>query len=74
LAITAFERSIGLDQFLDGIEDDQEKAVEAGFLADSTFQAIQDSLPVWYAFLDQRRIQDGDRIFYRFFPGGVRTQ
>lgn len=73
LVTMRFVRDVDLDRFLRGIREDQEKAVGAGFLADSTFRAIQESLPDWYSFLERRGIQTGDEIRHRVFPGGVRS-
>jgi hypothetical protein len=68
-----FLRGVSKGQFLGGIRDEQEKAVRAGLLADSTFRMISDSLPVWFDFLDDRGIRDGDRIFYVFRDDSLRT-
>jgi hypothetical protein len=68
-----FLRGVSKGQFLDGIRDEQEKAVRAGLLADSTFRMIGDSLPVWFDFLDDRGIHDGDRIVYVFRDDSLRT-
>lgn len=68
-----FVRDVGLDRFLKGIREDQEKAVKEGLLADSTFSAIQAVLPQWYRFLEGRGVRTGDEVHHRVFPGGVRS-
>lgn len=73
LAVIRFHRDVSMDQFLDGIGDDHQKAVEAGLLADSTRRALDKDLPTWYAFLEERGVKEGDRIAYRFEPGSVRA-
>ena len=73
VGVLEFKRGITLEQFLEGVSEDHVRAVEAGFLADSTRQALQRALPRWYEFLANRRILEGDQIRYRFFPDSVRT-
>lgn len=73
LAVIGFHRDVSMDQFLGGIGDDHERAVEAGLLADSTRRALARDLPTWYAFLEERGVKKGDRIAYRFEPGSVRV-
>lgn len=68
-----FLRDASQSQFLDGIRDEQEKAVRAGFLSDSTFRSIGQSLPVWFEFLEERGIRDGDRIAYVFHGDSLRS-
>jgi hypothetical protein len=68
-----FLRGVSKNQFLDGIRGEQEKAVDAGLLSDSTFTMIGDSLPVWFDFLDDRGIHEEDRIFYVFRDDSLRT-
>lgn len=68
-----FLRGVSKRQFLDGIRDEQEKAVAAGLLADSTFRLIGDSLPVWFDFLDRRGIHEDDRMVYLFRNDSLRT-
>ncbi len=74
-AITmSFLRSVSLDQLLDGIRGAQARAVDAGIISDSVFQAIQIELPKWYDFLADRRVQKGDQIVYDILPDGVRSR
>ena len=73
LGVLRFHRDVSMGQFLEGIADDHRRAVEAGLLADSTRRALADELPVWYAFLEDRGVKDGDRIVYRFEPDRVRA-
>lgn len=73
IGVVEFQREIDLDQFLDGIAEDQDRAVGAGFLDDSTRIALAPTLRTWYGFLAERGIRDGDRIYYRFGPESVRA-
>lgn len=68
-----FRRGVSLGQFLDGIRDEQKKAVSAGLLDRSTFDMIGDSLPVWFGFLRERGIHEDDRITYVFSGDSLRT-
>ena len=34
---------------------------------------LRDSLPVWFGFLEERRIQDGDRLSYEIRADTLRT-
>ena len=73
LGVLRFHRDVSMDQFLGGIGEDHERAVDAGLLADSTRVALARDLPTWYAFLEDRGVKKGDRIAYRFEPGVVRA-
>jgi len=73
IARIEFLRDISFSQFADGIGEEQKKAVEAGLLADSTHRMVADSLPHWFAFLENRRIRDGDMVFYDFNGDTLRT-
>lgn len=72
-AVIEFLRDVSLRQFLDGIDEDQRKAVSSGLMADSVHRAIRSSLPVWFAFLERRGILEGDRIVYGLEPSAIRT-
>jgi hypothetical protein len=68
-----FLRNASRNQFLDGIRDEQEKAVRAGLLSDSTFRRIGESLPIWFEFLEERGVRDGDQISYVFGGDSLRS-
>lgn len=69
-----FERDVSQDQFFDGVRDNLGKAVAAGIIAESTYDMISGNLPVWYGFLAERGIVDGDGIVYRILGDTLRTQ
>jgi hypothetical protein len=69
-----FLRDIDYGTFLDGVIEEQHKAVEAGWLADSTHRAVRAALPDWYSFLENRNIEVGDQLIYRFRADTVKTQ
>lgn len=73
LARIRFVREIRLGQFLDGIDDDMQRAVEVGWLQRADYERIRRALPQWFAFLDARRILEGDEITYRVLGDSVVT-
>ena len=69
-----FERNVSLGQFLDGTEDNLEKVHKAGIIDESDYDLISKGMPVWYAFLEERGILDGDLAYYRIRGDTLRTQ
>lgn len=69
-----FERNVSLDRFLDGIDDNLKEARDAGVISEADYRMISDSMPVWYSFLAERGILDGDRMYYRIRGDTLRTQ
>ncbi len=68
-----FERDVRLDQFVDGVVEDLAKARRAGIIDETTFRGVSADLPRWFAFLEARRIRDGDQIWYRIRGDTLRT-
>lgn len=68
-----FRRGVSLDQFLDGVRDNLRRAEAAGIVTAEDYSSIAANLPTWYAFLADRRIQTGDRMFYRIRGDTLRT-
>lgn len=68
-----FKRGISLDQFVDAGRKNARKAHEAGFITERTFSEVYYGLPRWYDFLKQRRIQEGDVMYYRIRGDTLRT-
>ncbi len=68
-----FERDVRLDQFVDGVVEDLAKARRAGIIDETTFRGVSADLPRWFAFLEARRIKDGDQIWYRIRGDTLRT-
>jgi hypothetical protein len=69
-----FERSVRLGQFLDGVEGNMRRAVQAGVLAPADARSILDSLPQWFRVLADRGIHEGDRLLYRITGDTLRTR
>lgn len=62
---TTFQRGISLDQFLDGAGKDLSAARDAGVVSEDTYNELTNGLPIWFGFLVERGILDGDQILYR---------
>jgi hypothetical protein len=60
-----FLRSVKQSQFLDGIEDNMERALDVGWISREHFEEVVANLPRWYDFLAKRGIKDGDTMQYR---------
>jgi len=69
-----FERGVSLGQFVGGIEGNMRRAVEADLLSRATAQTILDSIPLWFSVLEDRGIEEGDRIQYRITGDTLRTR
>ena len=68
-----FQRNIGVGRFLDGIRDNMRRATRAGIITPATYRSVSDALPGWYAFLDDRGIREGDRMYYRVRGDSLHT-
>ena len=68
-----FQRSVSLNQLVDGIRDNMKKAVEAGLLEEEDFATISAAMPVWFGFLEVEGTSKGDEILYRIRGDSLRT-
>lgn len=68
-----FLRDISLRQFLDAARESLRGAHEAGLIDGRAFASISDGLPLWYAFLEERRVLRGDEMHYRIRGDSLRT-
>ncbi len=68
-----FQRSVSLNQLVDGIRDNMKKAVEAGLLEEEDFATITAAMPVWFGFLAVEGASRGDEILYRIRGDSLRT-
>ncbi len=69
-----FKRGVNVGQFLDGIESNMQKALDARIITPDDYELIAAGLPRWFAFLDRTGIKKGDRIEYRIRGDSLRTQ
>ena len=60
-----FQRSVKMGQFLDGIKKNLDRALAAEFISREHREEVVAKLPEWYAFLAERRVQDGDVVIYQ---------
>lgn len=68
-----FLRGIGLEQFLEGVDEDMGHARDAGWISVETFGEIASGLREWFAFLADRGIEKGDRLTYHVSGDTLRT-
>ena len=69
-----FLRNVDLDQFLDGADDNLKRTLKAGVITEAEYEMISAGMPVWYSFLEERGIRDGDVMRYRIRGDTLRTQ
>ena len=69
-----FLRDVSLNQFLDGADDNLKRVLKAGVIAEADYEMISAGMPVWYSFLEERGIRDGDLMRYRIRGDTLRTQ
>ncbi len=68
-----FLRDVTLDQFIDGVRSNLQKARRARMISDETYRRVAGNLPRWFGFLEERGIREGDVLHYRAKPGSLRT-
>ncbi len=68
-----FQRGVGLNQFLDGIDENMRRARDAGLITSEGYDMVATGLPVAFAPLDKGGIAEGDRILYRVRGDTLRT-
>ncbi len=68
-----FERDISFRQFLDAARENLSRALDARLIDRQAFLDVSEGLPVWYAFLEDRRVRAGDEMHYRIRSDTLRT-
>lgn len=68
-----FHRTVSLGQFADAVGENLQRAAEDGFVSAADARRIGAAIPRWFAFLEERKIRDGDRILYRIRGDTLRT-
>jgi hypothetical protein len=68
-----FQRDVGLDRFLAGVNEDMQRAVHAGLLDTASYAKVATGLPVWLTPLRERGIAAGDRFTYAIVGDTLRT-
>lgn len=73
LAHIRFERNVSLEQFVNAVRNNAAAARDAGIISEIEFAEIARGLPVWYRFLADTGIKDGDEMLYRIRGDTLRT-
>lgn len=68
-----FKRTVSLEQFVHATRANLHRAAEAGILTAGDAERIGRALPRWYAFLEDRKIREGDEILYRIRGDTLRS-
>lgn len=68
-----FQRDVRLRRFLEGVDENMRKALEAGIVDSAGYRGVAEGLPVWFGHLAERGLKDGDRLLYRISGDTLRT-
>jgi len=68
-----FERGLTLSQLIDGILDNVKKAWDAGIVSVTEYEHVQEGLPRWFGFLEERQVHPNDELWYRIRGDVMRT-
>lgn len=68
-----FLHDVSLDRWLKGAQKGLRKAEQAGLIGSDLRARVSQRLPGWYASLQSRGFQKGDRLLYRMRPDSLHT-
>jgi hypothetical protein len=68
-----FVRDIPLNRWIGVVRDNLEQAREAGLISREIEQRVGQGIPTWFASLQDRGYQKGDRLIYAVSPDALRT-
>jgi hypothetical protein len=68
-----FVRDVPLNRWIGVVRDNLEQAREAGLISKDVEQKVSQGLPGWFAALNDRGYQKGDRLLYAVTPETLRT-
>ena len=68
-----FVRDIPLNRWMGVVRDNMEQAREAGLITRDIERKVSDGMPQWFAPLEDRGYQKGDRLIYAVSPDALRT-
>jgi hypothetical protein len=68
-----FQRNVGLDRFLKGVDEDMQRATHVGWLDAAGYTKVATGLPRWLAPLREQGIASGDRFTYAIVEDTLRT-
>lgn len=66
-------RDVPLDRYLEEVRNNLRTAAESGVLPRSELETISGRMRPWFSFLEERGLQEGDRLAYRIRGDTVRT-
>lgn len=68
-----FHRGVGLGRLMGGMRESSERAAEAGFISHEYAAEFSANLPVWFGFLAEDGVEEGDEIVFHVQGDDVRT-
>jgi len=68
-----FVRDVPLNRWMGVVRDNLELARDAGLITRDLERTVSDGLPRWFAPLQERGYEKGDRLIYSVVPDGLRT-
>ncbi len=68
-----FERHVSLDEFLDAVGDDLQKAEDAGMIDERLRATVVSGMPVWFEAIETRGFHEGDELVYQAHPDALHT-
>jgi hypothetical protein len=68
-----FVRDVPLNRWMGVVRDNLELARSAGLITRELEQTVSQGLPRWFASLQDRGYEKGDRLIYSVLPDGLRT-
>jgi len=68
-----FVRDVSLNRWMGVVRDNLEQAREAGLITKEIEQRVSQGIPAWFASLQDRGYQKGDRLIYAVAPDTLRT-
>jgi hypothetical protein len=66
-------RAVSLDRWMGVVRDNLKQARAAGLISKELEQKVGAGLPQWFAALDKRGYEKGDRVLYSIAPDSLRT-
>lgn len=72
LVVTRFERDVDFDRFVNEARKNVRRAREAGMISAAAYRTVHEGLPAWFSAFRKRGFEEGDRLYYRLRPEGLR--
>jgi hypothetical protein len=68
-----FRRDVSLERFIDAVDADLTKALNAGMIDEARYRIVVAGMPRWFAPVEERGFEDGDELVYQASPEGLHT-